>query len=86
MIIQSDKKYHGEFEGLKAILDTKTILAPRPIATGGTSNKSQHFIVLEFMNISLLNNEIAAELGNQLADMHLYNIQKECSLVFMQFF
>lgn len=87
MIIQSDKKFHGEYEGLKAIRDTKTVLAPSPFFTGGTGNKSQHFIAMDYiMNISLLDDEYSALLGSQIADLHLHNLQPNSGLVSMRFF
>lgn len=66
--------FRGEFESLNAILDTKTILAPRPIATGTTKEKN-NFLVLEYLNMESFNNISSEELGDQLADLHLYNLQ-----------
>lgn len=78
MIIQYVKKYYGEYEGLKALRNTKTVYLPRPIAVGHTSNKSQHFIALEYLNITILDDETMAELGSQIADMHMCNWKQKC--------
>lgn len=65
---------HGEFEGLDAILDTKTVLVPNPITTGFTK-KNNYYLVLEYLNATTINNETSAKLGSQLADMHLHNLK-----------
>lgn len=59
-------------ESLHAIRDTKTVLAPRPIVTGHVKNES-NFIVMEYLKLVSLDNKSSAELGSQLADMHLDN-------------
>lgn len=66
--------FHGELEGLRVIYDTKTVSAPRPIATGCTNNGC-YFIVMEYLNMTSLNGKCSAELGSQLADMHMFNLQ-----------
>lgn len=68
--------FHGEFEGLKAICTTKTVSAPHPKATG-VINNDHHFIVMEYMDMTSLNAKCSADLGNQLADMHMFNFQEE---------
>lgn len=68
--------FQGELEGLKAIYDTKTIMTPHPIATGHTDN-GQHFIVMEYLNMTSLNAKCSSELGSQLADMHMFNLHEE---------
>lgn len=78
MIIQHGKKFYGEFESLKALRKTKTVYIPRPIATGHTSNKNQHFIAMEYMDISVLDDKTMGKLGSQLADMHMCNWQNKC--------
>lgn len=78
--LQSDKMFKGELEGLKAICNTKTVAAPTPIATGCTDNE-QHFIVMEYLNLTSLNSAFSAKLGDQLADMHLYNFKEEQSKI-----
>lgn len=83
MIIQSDKKTKGEYEGLKAIQETKTVMVPRPIVIGRTSNHVQHFLVMDYLNLTVLNNVASAELGRKLADLHLHNLQHKRSLVFI---
>ncbi|XP_060877402.1 ketosamine-3-kinase-like [Metopolophium dirhodum] len=70
----SDKMFNGELEGLKAICSTNTISAPCPIATGCT-NSGQHFIVMDYWKMSSLNKKCSSELGSQLADMHMFNLQ-----------
>lgn len=84
--LQSDRKYYGEFEGLEAIRNTKTVKAPRPVVVGLTDDKSKHLLVLEFMNLTSLEKKSSAKLGIQLADMHLFNLQHNSSLVIIQFF
>lgn len=68
--------FHGELEGLKALCKSKAVFVPYPIATGCT-NSGQHFIVMEYLNMTSLNAKCSAELGSQLADMHLFNLQGE---------
>lgn len=68
--------FNGELEGLKAILSTKTVLAPYPIATG-CINQDQHFIVMDYFNMTLLNSKSSSELGSLLADMHLHNLKEK---------
>lgn len=68
--------FNGEFEGLKAICSTQTVPAPSPMVTGVTE-KGYHFIAMEYLKLSSLSAECSAELGNQLADMHLFNLQGE---------
>lgn len=68
--------FNGELEGLKTICSTKTVPVPHPITTGCTDS-GQHFIVMEYMNMTSLNSKCSVELGDQLANMHLFNIQGE---------
>lgn len=82
MILQYDKKFHGEFESIKAIQETNTVLTPLPIVLGHTEDMSQNFIVLDYMNRTKMGYECMRKLGNQLADMHLCNFQEKCSLVY----
>lgn len=79
LYLQSDKMFNGEFEGLKAILKTKTVQTPNPIATGCT-RKGQQFIVMEYLNMTSLDGKCSSKLGSQLADMHLINFQEESSI------
>lgn len=72
--------FQGELEGLKAIRNTNTVLVPRPLTTGRT-DCGQHFIVMDYLNMTTLNEEYSFELGNQIADMHMCNWQRKCSLV-----
>lgn len=65
----------GELEGLKAICNTNTIAAPNPIATGCTDN-GQYFIVIDYLKMSSLNKKCLSELGSQLADLHMFNLQE----------
>lgn len=67
--------FHGELEGLKAIISTDTVLAPSPICVGSIEH-SQHFIVLEYLDLELLDAKCSAVLGSQLADMHLHNLHE----------
>lgn len=78
--------FYGEFEGLKTILSTKTILTPRPIAVGHTEDKSKYFIVMENVPMITFIDRCSRELGKQLANMHKYNLQNSTSLVPMQIF
>lgn len=64
----------GEYEGLKAINNTKTIRAPEPYGIG-CSEDSQYFIAMEFLEMTSLNSKSSIELGEKLADMHLYNLK-----------
>lgn len=74
MNLQSDKMFNGELEGLKAICSTETVAAPRPLATG-TINNGDSFIVMEYLNMASLSTKSSIELGNQLADMHMFNLR-----------
>lgn len=74
---QSHTLFRGEFEGLKAIRDTKTVYAPRPLATGVTHN-GRHILVMDYLNITKLDKKTSAELGRQIADMHMCNWQNNC--------
>lgn len=84
--LQADKKFYGEFEGLRALRETKTVMAPRPIATGLTIDKSNHLFVLEYLNLTSLNEKSTIKLGRQIADLHLFNFQQNSSCVIIQFF
>lgn len=91
MILQYDKKVHGEFESLKTLRETKTVLTPRPITYGHTKEKNViHFIALEFMNFTMVDEVLpdsALELlGSQIADLHMYNWEHSCSLVSNRFY
>lgn len=68
--------FKGEVESLHAIRDTKTVFAPRPITTGNIKNKT-NFLVTEYYKLTSLNDETSAELGSQLADMHLDNLNNK---------
>lgn len=81
LIIQADKKMIGEFESLIAIKETKTIMVPRPLVIGRTNNHVQHFIVMDYMHLTTLNNKSSSDLGNKLADLHLHNLFPKRSLV-----
>lgn len=83
LILQYNKKYQGEYESLKAIEDTDTLLVPPPLGFGQTVSviKVKYFIVIDYMNMSLLNNRSSERLGELLADMHLYNFEHDTSLV-----
>lgn len=67
--------FHGELESLKAIISTDTVLAPSPICVGCVKD-SQHFIVMEYFDLELLDVRSSAVLGSQLADMHFHNLQE----------
>lgn len=76
--------FQGEMEGLKAILSTKTIKVPKPIAIGHThkddnnncsTKNCQHFIVMEYLNMTILKSKLFAEFGKQLANMHMHNLR-----------
>lgn len=78
--------FKGEIEGLKAINDTKTIAVPQVLATGQT-DCGQHFLVMEYLKITKFRNSSFAELGRQLADMHLCNLNNTCGrYLFMNVF
>lgn len=69
--------FRGEFEGLQAISNTKTVSVPCPKATCFINN--HHFIVMEYMDMTSLNTKCSVDLGSQLADMHMFNFQeKQC--------
>lgn len=67
--------FKGEFEGLKAILNTRTILVPEPIATGHTEDNSKNFILLKYMPMTTFTIKGSVQLGRQLADFHLHNLR-----------
>lgn len=52
-------------------------MTPNPITTGRTKN-GQNFILMDFMNMTVIDAKTAAELGSQLADMHLCNLNEKC--------
>lgn len=83
--LQSDKMFQGELESLKAIRDTQTVTVPNPITIGSTLKNStknnQYFIVLKYFKFTSLNPISSAELGSQLAEMHLSNLRQKSSLV-----
>lgn len=75
--LQASKMFEGEFESLKTIRNTETVLVPRPVITGHTKHKN-NLLVLEYMNMTAnvtLSSELARELGSKLADLHLYNFR-----------
>lgn len=74
--LQSANIFKGEFEGLKAIRSIKTVLAPKPIATGHLNN-DHYFIAMEYLNITLLSFNGSSKFGSLLADMHLHNLKDE---------
>lgn len=74
--------FDGEIEGLKAMRETKTVLAPYPIATGQVNN-SHYVLVLEHFNLTRINNRGFAKLGRQMANMHLHNLKPKRSSVFI---
>lgn len=55
-------------------------MVPRPVATGQTKLNSS-ILVTEFLNTLSLNNKSWADLGSQLADLHLHNFQGNHSVV-----
>lgn len=67
--------FNGELEGLMAICSTNTISAPYPVTTGCT-NSGQHFIVMDYWEMRSLSKRCTSELGSQLADMHMFNLQE----------
>lgn len=73
--------FRGEFESLKTIQETNTVAVPSPIAVGHSEN-GHYFLVMEYLKLKpLLNSSkyanCSAELGNKLADMHLYNLHSK---------
>lgn len=70
--------FHGEFESLKALQKTNSVIVPTPLFAGKADN-GQFFIVLSYFNIAKLKDVNSAELGNQLADLHLFNLHRDCS-------
>lgn len=77
---QFNKIFKAEFESLKAIENTKTVRIPHPIVTGSIGNK-KHYLVLEHLDMTSFQNKTSAELGRQLADMHLHNFKGESPTV-----
>lgn len=73
LFLQSPAMFNGELESLKSIRRTRTVFAPRPIAIGRT-DIDRHFLVMEYLNLTSLDDKQSAKLGSQLADMHLSNI------------
>ncbi|XP_050527216.1 fructosamine-3-kinase-like [Daktulosphaira vitifoliae] len=72
----SDKMFNGEYEGLKAICNTNTIRAPVPYGLGYAED-GQYFIAMEFLEMTSLNLKSSVELGEKLANMHLYNLKSK---------
>lgn len=71
--LQYNRTFLGEFEGLRAIRNTKTILAPKPIASGQLSN-GNHFIAMEYLEMTPFSANSSSEFGSLLADMHMENL------------
>lgn len=68
--------FDGEFESLNSILLTKTVKCPKPIAV--MEDPTQDLacaIVMEYMNLSNLNDQKGFKLGQDLANLHKYNEQ-----------
>lgn len=58
--------FAAEFEGLKTLYQTNTIRVPTPISVGKT--QTQAYLVTEYLELS--NSADAAQLGEQLAQLH----------------
>lgn len=71
----------GEYESLKTILKTKTVLVPKPVTTRKADN-DEFYIMMSYFNITKLEDDASTELGNNLADLHLFNLHQNCSLVY----
>ena len=65
----------GQFESLKVIEATKTIRVPKPLAVIEDSRQGCALLVMEFLDLKSAH-PTAFELGKNLAQLHLYNIEK----------
>lgn len=65
--------FDGEYEGLKAMTETKTIRVPKPIDVFNSPKNEGAMIVMEYLEFKSLS-RFAKELGERVADLHLYNL------------
>lgn len=75
--LQTEKMFHGEYEGLKALNETQTVPIPNVIAIGHTPDKKSHFIIMDYIKLVDLSNACSAELGYRIGQLHLYNSMPE---------
>ncbi|XP_042876026.1 ketosamine-3-kinase-like [Penaeus japonicus] len=66
--------FDGELEGLKAIIATGTIRAPEPYCVVN-NRKGGAVLVMECLDMNIINNH-SATLGEQMARLHLHNLEK----------
>ncbi|KAK4315160.1 hypothetical protein Pmani_013593 [Petrolisthes manimaculis] len=71
--------FDGEFESLKAILDTGTVKAPKPFTVVDNPSGGA-VLVMEYIDMHHLSQH-ASTLGSQLAQMHLYNIEAKAKSI-----
>ncbi|CAL1276696.1 unnamed protein product [Larinioides sclopetarius] len=74
---KADVMFEGELEGLKAIKKTNTVRVPTPIKVIDLKS-SGTCLVMEYIEMSGLS-KYAEQLGEQLARMHLFNINLQAS-------
>nr|ACO14650.1 Ketosamine-3-kinase [Caligus clemensi] len=71
--VQGSVMFNGEYESLKAIESTGTVRVPRPIKVFEDSENS--YIVMEYLDMKSMYSDQYATFGNQLAKLHLHNIE-----------
>ncbi len=66
-------QFQAEYDALSLLSSTETVRVPTPYAVGTFRNKS--FLLMEYIDLTPLNTIDAAELGAQLACLHLWGEQ-----------
>lgn len=84
--LQHKSKVRGELEGLKAIINTKTVTISHPLVEGQLENGLDIIMYDYFSNLTALNASSWPILGRSLADLHLYNLRKGSSSVYPHYF
>ncbi|GBM53724.1 Fructosamine-3-kinase [Araneus ventricosus] len=74
---KADVMFEGELEGLKEVKKTNTVRVPTPIKVVDLKS-SGYCLVMEYIEMSGLS-KYAEQLGEQLARMHLFNINLQAS-------
>ena len=60
----------AEYIGVQEMANTRTIKVPTPIAFGSGGPQNTAFLILEYIDLSLVGESSAYEMGQQLAQMH----------------
>ncbi|XDV13710.1 hypothetical protein PO909_002068 [Leuciscus waleckii] len=71
---EARRMFDGEMASLEAILSTNTVKVPRPVKVLDLE-RSGALLVMEHVDMRSLN-KYSSELGERLADLHLYNMRQ----------